>query len=220
MSPKKPNWRQRDRPLKTSAFFLDFQHLPPPYRHFFTTIRRQFWPILYLYICRRHLWRTQRIKIAHLFAGRLLRNELPLIMTKSSKSSASVSARDRELLAAREDLLLDLKGDLRLDLEDLEAVVEAASLDDFLDDTKWANLESTDTEVRIRFWNIKEKNCRKLSNFRFRPSIIWSLQKFRIWQHCDQNESKSIGYKDFRAGFYQLIQKRCNVFGWIRKVYS
>ena len=77
-------------------------------------------------------------------------------MTKSSKSSASVSARDRELLAVREDLLLDLKGDLRLDLEDLEAVVEAASLDDFLDDTKWANLESTDTEVRIRFWNIKE----------------------------------------------------------------
>ena len=77
-----------------------------------------------------------RIKIAHLFAGRLLRNELPLIMTKSSKSSASVSARDRELLADREDLLLDLKGDLRLDLEDLEAVVEAASLDDFLDDTK------------------------------------------------------------------------------------
>ena len=77
-----------------------------------------------------------RIEIAHLFAGRLLRNELPLIMTKSSKSSASVSARDRELLADREDLLLDLKGDLRLDLEDLEAVVEAASLDDFLDDTK------------------------------------------------------------------------------------
>jgi hypothetical protein len=75
-----------------------------------------------------------RIKIAHLFAGRLLRNELPLIMTKSSKSAASVSA--RELLAVREDLLLDLKGDLRLDLEDLEAVVEAASLDDFLDDTK------------------------------------------------------------------------------------
>ena len=74
------------------------------------------------------------IKIAHLFAGRLLRNELPLIMTKSSKSAASVSA--RELLAVREDLLLDLKGDLRLDLEDLEAVVEAASLDDFLDDTK------------------------------------------------------------------------------------
>ena len=77
-----------------------------------------------------------RIKIAHLFAGRLLRNELPLIMTKSSKSSASVSARDRELLAVREDLLLDLKGDLRLDLEDLKAVVEATSLDDFLDDTK------------------------------------------------------------------------------------
>lgn len=64
-------------------------------------------------------------------------------MTKSSKSAASVSA--RELLAVREDLLLDLKVDLRLDLEDLEAedaacaatnVVEAASLDDFLDDTK------------------------------------------------------------------------------------
>ena len=85
-----------------------------------------------------------RIKIAHLFAGRLLRNELPLIMTKSSVSA-------RELLAVREDLLLDLKGDLRLDLEDLEAEVEAASLDDFLDDTKWVNLESTDTEVRIRF---------------------------------------------------------------------
>jgi len=63
-----------------------------------------------------------------LFAGRLLRNELPLIMTKSSVSAM-------ELLAVREDLLLDLKGDLRLDLEDLEAVVEAASLDDFLDDT-------------------------------------------------------------------------------------
>ena len=74
-------------------------------------------------------------------------------MTKSSKSAASVSA--RELVAVREDLLLDLKVDLRLDLEDLEAedaaAVEAASLDDFLDDTKWANLESTDTEVRIRF---------------------------------------------------------------------
>ena len=74
-----------------------------------------------------------RIKIAHLFAGRLLRNELPLIMTKSSVSA-------RELLAVREDLLLDLKGDLRLDLEDLEAedaaAIEAASLDDFLDDTK------------------------------------------------------------------------------------
>ena len=84
-------------------------------------------------------------------------------MTKSSKSAASVSA--RELVAVREDLLLDLKVDLRLDLEDLEAedaaAVEAASLDDFLDDTKWANLESTDTEVRIRFWNIKETNCRK-----------------------------------------------------------
>ena len=97
-----------------------------------------------------------RIKIAHLFAGRLLRNELPLIMTKSSKSASSVSA--RELLAVREDLQLDLKVDLRLDLEDLEAedaaaveAVEAASLDDFLDDTKWANFESTDTEVRIRF---------------------------------------------------------------------
>ena len=75
-----------------------------------------------------------RIKIAHLFAGRLLRNELPLIMTKSSKFASSRSA--RELLAVREDLLLDLKVDLRLDLEDLEAVVEAASLDDFLDDTK------------------------------------------------------------------------------------
>ena len=92
-----------------------------------------------------------RIKIAHLFAGRLLRNELPLIMTKSSVSA-------RELLAVREDLQLDLKVDLRLDLEDLEAedaaaveAVEAASLDDFLDDTKWANFESTDTEVRIRF---------------------------------------------------------------------
>jgi len=74
-------------------------------------------------------------------------------MTKSSKSAASVSA--RELVAVREDLLPDLKVDLRLDLEDLEAedaaAVEAASLDDFLDDTKWANLESTDTEVRIRF---------------------------------------------------------------------
>ena len=79
-----------------------------------------------------------RIKIAHLFAGRLLRNELPLIMTKSSVSA-------RELLAVREDLLLDLKGDLRLDLD------AAASLDDFLDDTKCAKLESTDTEVRIRF---------------------------------------------------------------------
>lgn len=80
-------------------------------------------------------------------------------MTKSSKSAASVSA--REQLAVCEDLLLDLKVDLRLDLKDLEAedaaacaatnVVEAASLDDFLEDTKWANLESTDTEVRIRF---------------------------------------------------------------------
>ena len=74
-------------------------------------------------------------------------------MTKSSKSAASVSA--RELVAVREDLLPDLKVDLRLDLEDLEAedaaAVEAASLDDFLDDTKWANLESTDTEVRIMF---------------------------------------------------------------------
>ena len=44
-------------------------------------------------------------------------------MTKSSVSA-------RELLAVREDLLLDLKGDLRLDLD------AAASLDDFLDDTK------------------------------------------------------------------------------------
>lgn len=77
-------------------------------------------------------------------------------MTKSSKSASSVSA--RELLAVREDLQLDLKVDLRLDLADLEAedaaaveAVEAASLDDFLEDTKWANLESTDTEVRIRF---------------------------------------------------------------------
>jgi hypothetical protein len=50
-------------------------------------------------------------------------------MTKSSVTA-------RELLAVREDLLLDLKGDLRLDLDDLEAVEEAASLDDFLDDTK------------------------------------------------------------------------------------
>ena len=57
-------------------------------------------------------------------------------MTKSSVSA-------RELLAVREDLLLDLKGDLRLDLD------AAASLDDFLD--KLAKLESTDTEVRIRF---------------------------------------------------------------------
>ena len=46
-------------------------------------------------------------------------------MTKSSKSAASVSA--REQLAVCEDLLLDLKVDLRLDLEDLEAEDAAAT---------------------------------------------------------------------------------------------
>ena len=51
-------------------------------------------------------------------------------MTKSSKSTASVSA--RELLAVRENLLLDLKVDLRLDLEDLEAEDAAAVIGNLL----------------------------------------------------------------------------------------
>ena len=51
-------------------------------------------------------------------------------MTKSSKSAASVSA--RELLAVREDLLQDLKVDLRLDLEDLEAEDAAAVIGNLL----------------------------------------------------------------------------------------
>ena len=85
-------------------------------------------------------------------------------MTKSSVSA-------RELLAVREDLLLDLKGDLRLDLD------AAASLDDFLDDTKWAKLESTDTEVRIRFWNVKEKNCRKYAVQEIKIHVSWEGHK-------------------------------------------
>ena len=137
-----------------------------------------------------------RIKIAHLFAGRLLRNELPLIMTKSSVSA-------RELLAVREDLLLDLKGDLRLDLD------AAASLDDFLDDTKWAKLESTDTEVRIRFWNVKENNCRK---YRFQeikqlpfPTgynfVVSEVQNLAILSKTRLSKTRGNPLDIFRAGF-------------------
>ena len=82
-------------------------------------------------------WKIQSFQKTHLFAGRLLRKELPLMMKNSSKM---VSEQDDELLAVC-DLLLD-------DLEDTTNEVEA-SLDDF--DTKWASWESTDIEVGM-FW--------------------------------------------------------------------
>jgi len=36
---------ERDHSFKTSAIFYDFLPLPPSRRQFFTTIRRQIWPI-------------------------------------------------------------------------------------------------------------------------------------------------------------------------------
>ena len=64
--------------------------------------------------------------VTHLFAGRLLRNELPLIMKKSSKSVSSV-----ELLAVR-----DLFETEEAEAEDSTKAALEAFLGDV--DTNWA----------------------------------------------------------------------------------
>ena len=66
---------------------------------------------------------------------------------------------------------------------------------------------------------VENIDFRKLSNFRFRPGIILSFQKFRIWQYCPKRDCpkrEEIHWISFELD----SNSQPKSFIWIRKVCS